>query len=176
MSAFIILFFHEHLPTAYSQDILPTNANDRFWISFGQGITFRDRFIGPSTCAALSYAKHGEILSIRFVSAKNLNLLVGENSPYTTPVRTINEAGILYGFTKKDQHVLFSASAGPGCVQAINEGRSEGERRLAVGLSLEAQAFFTLASFCGVGVYSFANVSHESSFIGFSLSVQIGKL
>ena len=74
-----------------------------------------------------------------------------------------------------------SVAAGAGYVNAVVVYEAEGSPTIAseygdtVGLALEAQSFVRL-SVVGVGVYGFANVNPEASFLGATLSLQLGRL
>jgi hypothetical protein len=69
---------------------------------------------------------------------------------------------------------MASISAGLSCV-GYNTITNYERQEITIGIPIEVQLFLT-AKVIGIGVYGFANVNFESSFMGFLICLQIGKL
>lgn len=90
--------------------------------------------------------------------------------------------GILYGRATTGRLGHASVSAGVAVVSGsysddrliLDPDGDEPERVLTVGLPVEVQLMWRPLPFFGLGLYGFANLNPEASFVGATLSAQLG--
>lgn len=147
-----------------------SNGRDsRFWIGSGLGV------------AALTIADEQGIFG---VAAGNLNatyqygrtLVSARVTLATLPFGPIySDVGLLYGRVLSQGSFFASVGAGVAFVEGNYVGVGDNEDLFStIGLPLEVQLFARPFRFIGVGIYGFANVNPEQSFLGATFSVQIG--
>ena len=165
-------------------------AGSGVWIGAGLGLGAlfdgervegeRENDVGGSLSGALyaSYRSGVHVVSLR--TAASGEVLFGDN---------VVDIGLLYGRarTRPGGH----ASVSIGLALVIGERRCDGflalcssedgvglarevERFVTVGLPVEAQLFWRPLSFGGFGLYGFANLNPEASFIGATVGFQLG--
>jgi len=123
-------------------------------------------------------------LSFRYLRNEEFQIL-GPDSP----LETVWDVGVLYGRIAKASYGFASVSAGISLVGGVRRGRYlsssggwfgtryfEEKNFITVGIPVEAQLFWTPLAFFGIGLYGFANLNIEKSFVGALLCIQFGKL
>ena len=144
-------------------------ANEKyFWFNFGMG--------------------KGSVGTHAFALEANASYQFGKNlitlrSAGTAELfgKSIGDYGLLYGIILKQQPTFVSFGVGLAFVGgSISQGlfsTKEPEKiGPTIGLPLEVQLFFRPARFLGIGLYGFANLNPEESFVGATISLQLGKL
>jgi hypothetical protein len=160
---------------SYAQDTSSSTREHHYWANMGGGGSWVHGGLGEdeggiSGGISLSYQTGSNLFSIRGVENEEFKLdLFG----YSGPPEKIWDVGVLYGRIAKASWGLASISGGVGIV-----GVSDDEEITSyhLGIPLESQLFWTPISTMGIGIYGFANLNFEKSFVGALACVQIGKL
>ena len=142
----------------------PDISRYMFWSNIGFGIGTEGSFSG--------------VISANFQFDRNL-LTLRNSGTGELFGDSINDIALLYGRATANTWYHASLSAGIGYVSGQKGGGllSSGENiSPTFGLPLEAQVFFKPIGIVGVGVTAFANLNRESSFAGFAITFQLGKL
>ena len=158
---------------ACAQDNPNKNNTQNYWAIIG----FGGSSVGwVANGANLSYQTGKHIISIRGILA-----IGSQYGDYY-----VWDVGALYGRCFKGQSTFISMSGGIGMVRGINVitiydnwirvGQRRTEWFTTIGIPVETQLYWTPISFLGIGLYGFANLNTEESFIGALASIQIGKL
>jgi len=161
----------------YGQDISRDSSAQFFWVNGGLGASS----FGVSPGVSVSYQSRKSLVSVRYVYNEEFQIL----GP--SPSETVWDVGVLYGRSAKVSYGLASISGGIGVVGGVRRGKYLGSSGwfssnyekltfLTVGIPVESQLFWTPLSFFGIGIYGFANLNTEKSFIGGLFCIQIGKL
>ena len=143
-------------------------ANDKFyWLNLGLG----GSTVGEDGSAALNlnatYQFGRNVLSLR--ALKNAALFKKE----------IEEYGLLYGLALTSPPFLASFGGGVAVVSGtIDHSPFSPDEKIdpTIGLPLEVQLFWRPFRLTGVGLYGFANVNSEESYVGGTIGLQFGKL
>ena len=146
-------------------------------------------FLFLSRGAAAQYEFAGHVVSLRYFDATEYQILTP-----SYPKESLRDVSVLIGFVKRESSALSSFSAGIGVVRGIAKGEfknhayagdsSQWFRRIiadyyeektvsALGLALEGQYFWVPSKNVGVGLYGFANINKEASFVGVLFSFRV---
>jgi len=166
---------------AAERGTLDSSKKDLFWVNVGLGIGSS----GGAAGANFSYHFGSTLVSLRYVYGEEIRGMFEGPSP----LESVWDLGLLYGVSEKASYGVVSVSAGVGLVGGVRRGRYLGSSGWwfshdtyekvsfsTLGVPMEGQLFWTPSSHLGVGVYAFANLNRERSFIGALLCVQIGAL
>ena len=157
----------------FAQDKSSGTEERHFWANVGGGGSWVRSGLGEdeggiSGGISFSYQTGSNLFSIRGVENEEFKLdLFG----YTGPPDKVWDMGVLYGRVAKASWGLASISAGVGLVGISHNDISSYH----LGIPIESQLFWTPISTLGVGIYGFANLNSEKSFVGALLCLQIGK-
>lgn len=160
---------------SYAQDTSSNTKEHRYWVNMGGGGSLVHGGLGEdeggiSGGGSFSYQTGSSLFSIRGVESEEFKLdLFG----YSGPPEKVWDIGVLYGRVAKASWGLASISGGVGIVGVSDD---EGITSHHIGLPIESQLFWTPSSRVGIGIYGFANLNFEKSFVGALLCVQIGIL
>jgi len=160
-------------PRAAHAQSAARGSQSTFWVGGGLGLgrlpgaddADRDESLAGSLNASYQFRRH--LISARAASAGEL---FGDN---------FYDYGLLYGRAVSHETLYVSLATG---IAYVDGQRSEGlfddpeDVDATVGLPLEAQVYVRPLRFVGIGLYGFANLNQEESFVGATLSVQIGLL
>jgi hypothetical protein len=144
-------------------------ANEKyFWVNFGLG----KGSVGTHAFALEANSSYQFGKSLITLRSAGTAELFG---------KSIGDYGLLYGIILKQQPTFVSFGVGLAFVGgSISQGlfsTKEPEKiGPTIGLPLEVQLFFRPARFLGIGLYGFANLNPEESFVGATISLQLGKL
>ena len=148
----------------------PINAQEdvhNFWIDFGVGVGSVDKGAGGANLNA-AYQFGENLISARIAGCGKI---FG---------KSVNDYSILYGRAfSSSTTAMTSAGIGLGIVEGtISHGLFSDTEKIGpvIGVPLEAQLFWRPLSFLGLGLYAFANINSKQSFVGCTISLQIGKL
>lgn len=159
------------LPTesslVYAQDISNKSNVQFYWVNCGLGVN--SSFEVNSAGTSVSYQTGKHLISMRYVFNDESQIMGWSSS------EKFWDIGVLYGRSAKASCGLASISGGIG-IMGGNLRRENFQVFRTVGIPLEGQLFLRLLSFLGIGIYGFANLNLEKSFVGTLLCVQIGKL
>ena len=150
------------------------NNEDLYWVNFSYGFrAFYDAksIITGITHINFSYSKEPHLFSTRFLIAKESEFCISPFGCSTPELNTIIEAGILYGRVENGHFGKMNFSAGLALVSKSGGGNQNNS----VGLPIET-SFFTHGENVGIGFTILGNINSLDSFIGFALSIQMGKL
>ncbi len=159
----------------YAQDKSNNIQEQHYWANVGAGGSSVHGGLGEdeggiSGGGSFSYQTGSSLFSIRGVVNEEFRLdLWG----YSGPPEKVWDIGVLYGRVAKASWGLASISGGVGIVGASDD---QGVSSYHPGIPLESQLFWTPSSTLGIGIYGFANLNLEKSFVGALLCVQIGIL
>lgn len=158
------------LPTGsslvYAQNISHTSNGQFYWVNGGFGVN--SSFEVTSAGASFSYQTGKHLISMRYVFNDESQIMGYASS------EKVWDIGVIYGRSAKASYGLASISGGIGLVGGNR--RPHYETFLTIGIPVEGQLFLRPLSFLGIGIYGFANLNPEKSFVGALLCVQIGKL
>lgn len=156
----------------YAQDTSNHSKAKLYWVNAGLGFSSPQfpEGIPFSMGMSLSYQTGKSLISIRSIYNIDVSFNIFGGSPPLA--ETVWDIGALYGRIAKASYGFASISGG---VSIVGGFRPEGSF-LSAGIPIEGQLFWTPSSFLGVGVYGFANLNKERSFVGALMCVQIGKL
>ena len=160
----------------YGQDISRDSSAQFGWVNGGFGASsvkggLGDNSFGVSPGVSFSYQLGNNLYSVRHVYNVEFQINVFGVS---SPLEAVWDVGILYGRISKASYGFASISGGVSIVGAV---RPYEERTIiTAGFPVECQLFWTPLDFFGIGIYGFANLNKEKSFIGALLCIQIGKL
>ena len=162
----MFLFFS--IDANYAQTDSSTIDKKYYWLNFGIGAGSVGEE-GIAIAANLSYHFDKNLLSLR---------AVGNGELFG---KTMSDYGLLYGRSLKQNSLFVSVGAGLALVEgSISHGlfsNKEPEKiGPTLGVPLELQLFWRPSSFLGIGLYGFANLNPEESFVGATISLQLGKL
>ena len=159
------------------------NGSQVDWYVAGVGISSN----GAAKGISYSYITEAGLVSLRYVS--NVSELKGNSRILS---ESIWDAGVLYGTTARTSFGLASISGGIGAVGGFRaqyptrtsygnvtlpySESDEEERFLTVGIPVAGQIFWTPSPVVGIGIYGYANVNPEASFVGALLGIQLGSL
>lgn len=159
---------------SYAQNASSDTKEDYFWVNMGGGFASVSGGLGEdeggiSGGIGFSYCRGSSLFSIRGIINEEFKLdLWG----YSGPPDRVWDIGALYGRAAKVSWGVASISAGIGLV-----GMSHNEiSSYRLGITLENQIFWTPISTMGIGIYGFANLNSEKSFVGALVCLQIGRL
>ena len=138
--------------------------NEYIWVNLGLGGSLMVG--GLSGGINVSYQSGNHLFSMRGVS--NQEIAFGGTPEYNYDI------GLLYGLSAKKKYILASISAGLSFV-GYNTITNFERQEYTIGVPIEIQLFLT-AKVIGIGIYGFANLNFNSSFMGFLICLQIGKL
>jgi len=173
----------------YGQKTSSDSSGHFFWVNGGVGGSLVHGGLGsdpgaPSFGGSLYYQSGINLLSFRYLRNEEFQIL-GPDSP----LETVWDVGVLYGRIAKASYGFASVSAGISLVGGVRRGRYlsssggwfgtryfEEKNFITVGIPVEAQLFWTPLAFFGIGLYGFANLNIEKSFVGALLCIQFGKL
>jgi len=162
------------------------------WVNLGVGASSFSSF-GSSLGINVSYQIKANLISFRYVyNAKFKGEIFTTYVPRSEKIR---DFGVLYGLSVKSKEGFASISVGLSIVNGLKRGKYlysvsncsgvffclaetryyEKLRFTTVGIPIEIQLFLTGEN-VGIGIYGFANINPESSFVGALLSLQLGKL
>lgn len=160
----------------YAQDITCDSSAQFYWFNAGGGASsvqggLGESSFGVSPGVSFSYQLGNNLFSVRHVYNVEFQIHVfGESS---TP-EAVWDVGALYGRIAKASYGFASISGG---ISIVGEVRPYKERTfLTAGIPFETQLFWTPLPSFGIGIYGFANLNREKSFVGALLCIQIGKL
>ena len=160
---------------SYAQDASSNTEEHHYWLNVGGGFGWVHGGLGEDPAGvsggiSLSYQKGSSLFSIRGVGNEEFKLdLWG----YSGPPERVWDIGVLYGRITKASYGLASISGG---VSIVGASEYEGITCYRIGFPVEGQLFWTPSSMVGIGIYGFANLNSEKSFIGALLCLQIGIL
>lgn len=150
-------------------------GGDTFWANLGMGIGTVDD--GTTFLGNLSYQTRNHVYTLRALSTGTAILDKG---------KTMNDVGLLYNRVFKSSWIHCSAGAGLAVVCGTIDSTgftlggtdSDKDEKLGptIGLPLDVQLFLRPLPFLGLGLYGFADINPEESFLGFALCLQLGKL
>lgn len=160
---------------SYAQDTSGNSQEHHYWVNLGSGIGWVDGGLGEdwggiSGGVSFSYQAGPSLFSIRWVAIAELQLDLWGTSG---PAEGVWDVGALYGRIAKTSWGLASISAGLGLVGVSDD---QGVTTYHPGIPVESQLFWTPSSTFGIGIYGYANLNSEKSFLGALLCLQIGKL
>ena len=162
----IALVLHTGNSPIYAQDTSNNSKAKLYWANAGLG----GSSFALSSGISLSSQSGRSLVSIRFIYNKPFSLAPREE--------TVWDVGALYGLSAKASCGFASISGGVGIIGGVRYRRSSNEwpTFLTVGIPIEGQLFWTPLSFLGIGIYGFADLNPEKSFVGALLCIQLGKL
>ena len=174
----------------YGQSIYTDSSAQFFWVNGGLGVSSVHDGLGsnqapPSFGLSLCYQSGKSLFSFQYLLSKEFQAL----RTYS-PSETVWDCGILYGRIAKASYGFASISTGISLVGGVRRGRYlsssggwflgtnyyEQDNFVTVGIPVEGQLFWIPLNFLGIGLYGFANLNTEKSFIGALLCIQLGKL
>jgi hypothetical protein len=166
---FILLAVLSAFKISYAQKKEEAAANNYFWGTLGVGIGAKT----DENSLPLAF-------NLNFTYRHNLNLF----SFRLTSVgvlfdRTLNDYGLLYGYTLTSSALFTSIGAGVALVSGTKSNGVFGKTEnlgTNIGLPLEARLFWHPIVPFGLGLYFFADINPKKTFEGITLSIQIGKL
>jgi hypothetical protein len=160
---FALTLFFMKANALYAQSQECVSETHSYWINLGIG---GGTFEGVIS-ANVSYQFKRNILSIRGVETGEW---YGNNGMW--------DIGILYGLATNPSHTQAAVGIGVALVGGKSEESllPDNAIKKRIGLPIELQLFFRPIRFVGMGLYGFANINSEKSFVGVSLSLQFGKL
>lgn len=153
-----------------------------FWINSGPSFDLFDptgALVG-SVSGSYQYQRH--LASVRY----SYNTLHYEL--FSDPaIDEIWDIGLLYGVAFKKTFGFISASTGiayvggqvrgdPYRVDLIRKKYREVRKIQTVGLPVAVQLFWTPFRFIGLGLYGFANINSETTYVSCNLHLQVGRL
>ena len=151
----------------YGQNTSSDSSGHFAWGYLGLGVgSLGFEAGGFSTGVGFCYQIGKNIFSLR-------ELYIGQIPSEDYPFRGIGDIGFLYGRIAKASYGFASISAGISLVSGV---RRNYYGFFTVGIPVEAQLFWTPLAFFGIGLYGFANLNIEKSFVGALLCIQLGKL
>ncbi len=161
--------------SVYWQKSQKEQARRYFWVNAGLGGTSMHHSAGSAT-VSLNYGLNKRLFTARY----------GYNAQYFTVLSSfhhvVREAGVLYGLLGKGRAGYASIGAGIGLVRDVAhyEGWfpvSDSKQTLYMGpcIPLESQLFLT-TRYVGIGLILLANINLHQSYVGYLLSLQVGKL
>ena len=133
------------------------------WVNLGFGGSSGGFSVGING----SYQFRYHIISLR-------TLYNAEWSLTSTPDES-GDIGLLYGLSSKKKKTFVSISTGISRVVGSINTHSKEMDYVTLGIPIELQLFLTGKQF-GIGIYGFANINRESSFVGALFCIQLGKL
>ena len=160
----------------YGQDISRDSSAQFGWVNGGLGASsvsggLGESSFGVSPGVSFSYQLGNNLYSVRHVYNVEFQINVFGVS---SPLEAVWDVGILYGRISKASSGFAAISGGVSIVGAV---RHHEERTIiTAGFPVEGQLFWTPLDFFGIGIYGFANLNKEKSFIGALFCIQIGKL
>jgi hypothetical protein len=168
----LLLLGYILLPSlATAQDAGNSGTEHRYWLGIGVGLGVlpgaEDQDVAESVAGALTatYQVGPNLITARTAVTNELF----RDSVY--------DIGLLYGRVLSDDAVF--AAVGMG-VAFVDGTRSEGvfgdpkPMDATIGLPLDVQLFVRLSRYVSVGLYGFANVNPEESFLGATVIIQAG--
>lgn len=172
VTLFIVVFSNSGV---YAQFETVQTDSDVAWVNFGVGASS----IGISGGISVSNDIGKSLVSIRGLTMEEVNIL----GP--SPQETAWELGVLYGRFAHASYGVASIAGGIGFVGGVHRSRHvvssgwlvtkyEPLVFRTIGLPVEGQLFWTPLSFLGIGLYGFANLNPERSFVGALLCFQFG--
>ena len=169
---FVLLYLLSSLSFTYSQKKEEEPANeDFFWGTLGTGIGAKtdDNSLPLAFNLNFTYRHNLNLFSFRLTS---VGVLFD---------RTLNDYGLLYGYTLTSSALFTSIGAGLAVMSGTKyAGLFSNEKNKSIGptigLPLEAELFWHPVNPLGLGLYLFADINPEKTFEGVTLSIQIGKL
>lgn len=162
------MFLFSSLEASYAQDDSITINKKYYWLNLGIGAgTVGEE--GGAMAANFSYHFDKNLLSLR---------AVGNGELFG---KTMSDYGFLYGRSLQQNSLFVSVGAGLALVEgSISQGLFSTKKPEkigpTIGLPLEVQLFFRPTRFLGIGLYGFANLNSEETFVGATISLQFGKL
>ncbi len=159
----------------FAQDTAGKSEEHHYWVNLGSGLGWVDGGLGEdwggiSGGASFSYQAGPSIFSIRWVAIAELKLDLWGNSG---PAEGVWDVGVLYGRIAKTSWGLVSISGG---LSLVGVSDNQGVSTYHPGIPVESQLFWTPSSTFGIGIYGYANLNTEKSFLGALLCLQIGRL
>ena len=163
---------------SFAEDSLHTEEK-RYWISAGYGGGTYNAASGVS----LSLQQENHLYSVRFVAVSETSIL--DFFPDAYPSEYVQDVSFLYGRVTKSEGSVFAYSIGLGSVEGVRRGdyigtvlfQGETYEQInysALGIPVEFK-YFSVEDGTGIGLYAFANINKEKSFVGVMLSLHFGK-
>jgi hypothetical protein len=140
------------------------SAKEYAWVNFGLGGSSN----GPSAGISGSYQIKYHVISLR--ALYNEEIGIWDNFPDNS-----SDMGLLYGLGARKKFFNVSISTGISRVSGSVITYSDERKYAVVGIPIELQ-FFHTGKIVGIGIYGFANINRELSFVGGLLCIQLGKL
>ena len=173
----LALVFPIGQPFLHAQESFFIEKDGHYWVTLGIGAGS----IGIAVGGGFSYQMERKIFSIRYVYQDNFEEFILGSSP-----SRVADVAILYGLNASKEDArgvlgLASISAGVGLVTStsqklLSQNRYKDIKNSTIGLAIESQLIWAPVRAWGLGLYGFANINSERSFVGVLLSLPIGKL
>jgi hypothetical protein len=150
---------------AQGQSAQVDSTTNRFWVDFGAGGgTYEQRW---ATAFSANYQRNKHLFILR--SGSNSEIL-SERSLVDTALLYGRALGLPPVWVSKQHIWHVSAGAGIGIVWR------DADRRVTVGLPLQAQFSFHPVGGIGIGITAFYNLNMKQSFGGLTIGWQIGSM
>jgi hypothetical protein len=135
------------------------------WVNLGFGGSSN----GPSVGINGSYQINYHVISLRALYNEEISGLWNDFPDNSS------DLGLLYGLGARKKKIYVSVSTGISRVAGSVITYSKETKYTVVGIPIELQLFRT-GKIVGIGIYGFANINRELSFVGALLCIQLGKL
>lgn len=141
-----------------------------WWVDFGMGLQQPSKGLYMNGLFSVYFETQNRLVPFRSIGSGKITAEV-----FSPGYRSqdLYENAILYGFTHRNEKMMWSISGGLG---VINGHSKNGNRYGALGLSLEIQHHLSAFSFLFLGVKGFGNINNQNSFGGLGFIFGFGKV
>jgi hypothetical protein len=169
----VIILFQSSIK---SQTNIKQNSTSLYWLTLGAGFFSNKDFSGFGGNINASYYSNIGLLSVRFLDADKAGMEPTNVITSSVKLNHINEFSGMYGFNYHASFLFISVSSGIGIVW-FKKGITPSEVTTStLGLPLDAEIFISPLPVLGIGLKLLGNINSKSSYSGFLICLQLGKL
>ena len=151
----------------------PALQHHPWWVTLGAGPAFVGKTFALNAGMVYSYQFDRSLISARILGVTNNNPTV-QKIEASSPIYKMADYGILYGPMWQTAYGIISLGAGIGIVRAAYETSVDSRTNSSISVPIEAQWFWRITPYAGLGVYAYASFNFEQQISGLLVSVQLG--
>jgi hypothetical protein len=149
------------------------HQNHPWWVNLGAGPALVGKTFAMNAGMVYCFQFDRSIISARMIGVTNNNPTVQKiDQSYT--IYKMADYGILYGPIWQTDYGYISVGAGIGLVRAAYETPIDIATNTSISVPIEAQWFWRLTTYAGLGVYTYASLNFEKQLYGVMVCAQLG--
>ena len=142
-------------------------------MNLGAGPAFVGRSFAMTAGMEYCYQFDRSIISARMLGVTNKNPTVQQIDRSST-IYKMADYGVLYGPIWQTAYGYASLGAGIGLVRAAYETPIDSSTHTSISVPIEAQWFWRITPYAGLGVYAYATLNFEKPLYGMMVCAQLG--